>query len=203
MAKRFIIFLAVGVLAVCLLSGGCLKTDANKISEWKDLFKIPVSNQKDNSKTAEQKKTENGSADVSKQETMETLSLQLYFANVDSTKLVVEDRKIEKVEGIARRTVEELLKGPARKEYISVFPEGTHLLDINVRPDGTCIVDLSHEVSLVDNQQQEKLMVFAITNTLSQFPTIEKVKFRIDGKDVETLGGYIQLGNGVEPDYHI
>jgi len=203
MTKRVIIFLATGVLAVCLLSGGCLKTDENKISEWKDLFKIPVSSQKDDSKTEVQKKAETGSKDVSDKESLETLSLQLYFANVDSTKLVVEERKIEKVEGIARRTVEELLEGPARKEYINVLPEGTRLLDINVRPDGICIVDLSAEVSTVDNQQQEKLIVYAITNTLSQFPTIETVKFRIDGKDVETLGGYVQLGSGAEADYQI
>ncbi len=202
MRNKFLIFLATGVLAVCLLSGGCFQTDNAKITDWKDLFKIPAVKQQDDSSKKEETKTDT-SVKKTARPAAETVSLQLYFANQDGTKLAVESRKIEKVEGIARRTIEELLTGPERKEYINIFPEGTKLLDINVRPDGECIVDLSDEATRVDNQEQEKLMVYSIANTLAQFPTIEKVKFRIDGKDVETLGGFLDLSDGVEPDFKI
>lgn len=202
MTKKFIILLAAGVLSICLLSGGCFKTDESKISDFKELLKLPTKNQAAQ-KTDKQANAELPKIDLSKQD-VETIAVSLYFGNASASGLATEERNIEKVEGVARRTVEELFNGPVNtKEYSNVFPEGTRLLDINVRPDGICIVDLSGEVSQVENEQQEKLMVYAITNTLSQFPSIERVKFRIDGQEVETLGGFVQLGEAVEPNLKI
>jgi spore germination protein GerM len=203
MSKRFVIVLATGVLAICLLSGGCLNTDKSKskISDWKDLLKQSVEQKADSEKTSA---IETPSVEpVTTQQSIGSLKLNLYFGNASGSKLVAEERSIQKVEGIARRTIEELLKGPKKKEYINVFPEGTKLLDINVCPDGLCIVDLSGEVSMVANQQQEELMVYAIANTLSQFPSIERVRFRIEGEDVDTLAGFVPIGEGIEADHKL
>ena len=40
----------------------------------------------------------------------------------------MERREIIKTEGIARSTLQELLKGPDNPAYQNVFPEGTRLL---------------------------------------------------------------------------
>lgn len=202
MTRKVVILIAAVVLAVCLLSGGCLKTD-NTISDWKELLNIPVTQNTKLSDNMEAERKTTPEFDLNRQETMQTISLSLYFGNSAGTGLEAEQRDIHKTEGIARRTMEELLKGPVNNEYINVFPEGTRLLDINVKPDGMCIIDMSREVTHVSNYQQEKLMVYAIVNTLSQFASIESVRFRVEGQEVETLGGYIHLGNSVKPDLQV
>ena len=73
------------------------------------------------------------------------------------------------------------------------MPQGTSLLDINVKDDGLCIVDFSSE--LLGDASGEvitgELMVYSIVNTLTEFPTIDSVEFRIEGQPVERLGDNI------------
>ncbi len=101
--------------------------------------------------------------------------------------------------GIARSTINELFKGPETPGYLSVVPEGTRLLDINVKPDGLCIVDMSHEARQVANKQQEEMMVMAIVNTIGQFPTVKEVTFRINGEPVQEIGGFMDLSQPIKP----
>lgn len=201
MRNTIITVLAIVLLGVCILSGGCSKANQEKIKEWQDLIKIPVDKestaQKDPGKIADKSKLSDPTASQEKTE------IQLYFADSKGKKLVMEERDIAKAEGIARRTMEELLKGPANVESVQVIPDGTRLLDINVKPDGLCIVDLSSEARGVMNEEQEKLMIYAVANTLSQFPTIKEVSFMIDGQKVDQIGGYMNLDSPVQANYDL
>lgn len=118
----------------------------------------------------------------------------LYFASADGESLAPEVRTIEKVEGIARAAMTELIKGPTPGSgLLPTIPQGTSLLDINVREDGLCIVDFSSEL-LGDVSGQvigEELMVYSIVNTLTEFPAVERVEFRVEGQLVESLGDNI------------
>ena len=118
----------------------------------------------------------------------------MYYPDAKGKRLVAEERNIEKVEGIARATIEELLKGSSQADHKNVFPRGTRLLDINIKEDGTCIIDLSQEVSRATTEQQERWMVESIVKSLSAFPTIQQVSFRVEGKEVETLAGFYSFG---------
>jgi len=199
MRNTVITVLALVLLAVCLLSGGCSKANQEKIKEWQDLIKIPVD--KESTAQKEQLPEKNNVKDPAV--TQEKIEIQLYFADSQGKKLVMEERDIAKAEGIARRTMEELLKGPANVESVQVIPDGTRLLDINVKPDGLCIVDLSSEARGVMNEEQEKLMIYAVANTLSQFPTIKEVSFMIDGQKVDQIAGYMNLSSPVEANYDL
>lgn len=128
----------------------------------------------------------------------ETKEISLFFVNADN-KLVAEERNIPKVEGIARATMEELLKGPAEGDLKAAIPTTTKLLDINVRPEGLAIVDLSNELikDLTTSQSAEELAVFSIVNTLTQFPTVDKVELRVDGRKVDTLLGYVKIDDNL------
>lgn len=132
---------------------------------------------------------------------MQEIAVALYFADADGTKLVKTERKIPKVEGMARATVESLLEGPdANSGLVSAIPEGTQLLDINVKPEEkTCIVDFSQELrnQLVSGKNSEQLAVYSITNTLCQFASIDQVEFRIEGQTVATLSGTTDLSTAV------
>jgi len=127
--------------------------------------------------------------------TNETKIVTLYFADPVGNKLVAEEREIPKVTGIARATIEELIKGPRGADLEPTLPANTRLLDINVRVDGLAIVDFSGDLirELPTTATAEQLAVYSIVNTLTQFPTIQEVEMRVDGRKVDTLLGYVEL----------
>ncbi|HHY59860.1 MAG TPA: GerMN domain-containing protein [Clostridia bacterium] len=127
----------------------------------------------------------------------------LYFADGYGQSLVAETRLIPKTEGIARATINELLAGPSPDSgLLPTVPYGTMLRDINVKDDGLIIVDFSRE--LIDNhaggQLGETLTVYSIVNTLAQFPTVERVRFLVEGQEVSTIAGGIDLRQDIYPD---
>lgn len=198
MTQRFFIIIAVVVLAVCLVSGGCLPSQQEKAAQtWKDLVNLLPDTDSPEVQPSDTVIMED--AEVL-QVTPETIEVSLFFANADGSKLVEETRLITKEEGIARKTISELIKGPSTAEYMQVLPEGTRLLDINVKPDGLCIVDLSGEARQVSNRQQEELMVMAVANTVGQFPTVTGVSFMIDGEPVDEIAGFMNLSQPIEPE---
>ena len=121
----------------------------------------------------------------------ETIEVVLYFADKEGKKLVPENRKIKKVEGLARATINELIKGPSTEsDLLPTIPQGTVLKDINIKDDGLCIVDFNRK--LIEKNSTgvipEELTVYSIVNTLTQFPAVERVKFRIEGQNPDSIG---------------
>ncbi len=204
MNRSIVIIAAVIILGICLLSGGCSTFVGDQsMKAWKDLLSLapkeePVSEQ---DTRLEDLLAESTSA--SQQEVGESLIMALYYADSAGNSLVSEDRAIKKTEGIARETINELLKGPVNTDCKTVFPEGTRLLDINIKPDGMCIVDLSGEARQVKTAQEEKFLVYAITNTLGAFPTVKSVSFMIEGQACDSIAGYMDLSSPIKPDYTI
>lgn len=137
---------------------------------------------------------ENGSAQTAAP-LGEAKSVILYFTDQDGESLIAEERQIAKVEGIARASIEALLEGPVNADLQSALPEGTRLLDINITKEGLAIVDFSGDLSenLQDSNKKEKTAIYAIVNTLTEFPTVKKVEIRIDGKKINTISGKVKL----------
>lgn len=199
MNKKAISILAVIILVICLISGGCSAPSDKRVDvkDWKDLLSL----------SSEKSKTlpsEGGKTGVKPKDNSETgqelIEVKLYFVGPDGKNLVMEERSIAKTESMARNTLQELIKGPAENDNLSVIPEGTRLRDINLKPDGLCIVDLSSQAQQVSNAEQEELMVYAIANTLGQFPTVKEITFMIDGQRVKTIAGFLDLSNSIKPD---
>ncbi|MGI6712167.1 MAG: GerMN domain-containing protein [Bacillota bacterium] len=126
----------------------------------------------------------------------ETKEILLYFSDESGQYLVHETRSIPKVESIGRAVLQELIAGPSTQSgLLPTIPTGTELRDINVRPDGLCIVDFSEK--LINNHpggsKNEELTVYSIVNSLTQFPTIREVQILINGKQVETIAGHMDV----------
>ncbi|MEL7563919.1 MAG: GerMN domain-containing protein [Dehalobacterium sp.] len=126
----------------------------------------------------------------------ETKEIVLYFSDESGQYLVSEMRDVPKVEGIARATIQELIAGPSVESgLLPTIPVGTQLLDINVRPDGLCIVDLSGELVLnhPGGSMNEEMTVYSVVNTLTQFPSVKEVQILVDGEQVETIAGHMDV----------
>lgn len=117
----------------------------------------------------------------------------LYFADGNG-KLAPERRKVNKVSGIARETINELCRGPQLNGLEPTIPPNTSLLDINIK-EGLCTINLSGE--LIANHSggstAENMTVYSLVNTLSQFQSIEAVQILVDGKKVPTIAGHMDI----------
>lgn len=78
----------------------------------------------------------------------------------------------------------------------SPFPEGTELRAIYLTPDGDAFIDLNREITRGHGggSLDELLTVYALVNALTaNLPGVSAVQILIDGQEVDTLAGHIDL----------
>jgi hypothetical protein len=101
-------------------------------------------------------------------------------------------RTIESTPAVARAALTELLKGPTAGEradgLATAIPSGTALRDISLS-DGVATVDVDGTFDDGGGSASMLGRVAQIVATLTRFPTIERVAFRIDGEPVQAVGG--------------
>ncbi|MCL2817701.1 MAG: GerMN domain-containing protein [Clostridiales bacterium] len=131
------------------------------------------------------------------------VQLSLYFAAPDGMSLQKETRLIPMVEGIARATVNELIRGPQEGNLRAALPVGTVLKDINIK-DGVCILDFNSVFKNgLTTAEEETLAVFSIVNSLSHFGSINEVKILVEGKEISRLAGAINVMLPIPPNFDI
>jgi len=125
-------------------------------------------------------------------------AVHLYFSNRDNYYLMSEQRVIshsgDSVD-YARSIVEALIKGP-QNSLVRTIAASTKLRAIYIIPDGACYVDLSQAVEKdhPGGCNTELLTIYSVVNSLIlNVPEIKRVKLLIDGKEVQTLAGHIDL----------
>ncbi|MGD9136829.1 MAG: GerMN domain-containing protein [Desulfobacterales bacterium] len=122
----------------------------------------------------------------------------LYFADEDYYYLMSEQRVVTHSDDAldyARSIVEALLKGP-QKTLVRTIAADTQLRAIYLVPDGICYVDFSQAVR--ENHpggcNSELLTIYSVVNSLIlNVPEVKRVKLLIDGNEVQTLAGHIDL----------
>lgn len=105
--------------------------------------------------------------------------------------LVPVTRTIPAEEGVAKATLSLMVSSAyndmeaARLGLRTVLPEGTDI-DLDV-VDGTARIDLGEQVLQMADAQAEANMVSAVVQTLTEFPTVERVEFLVGGKKRDRL----------------
>ena len=105
--------------------------------------------------------------------------------------LVPVTRTIPAEEGVAKATLAMMVSSAyndmeaARLGLRTVLPEGTDI-DLDV-VNGTARIDLGEQVLKVADAEAEANMVAAVVQTLTEFPTVNKVEFLVDGKKRDRL----------------
>lgn len=122
----------------------------------------------------------------------------LFVLSEDGTQLVSQEREVafaNETAEQARFLLEEQLKAPA-DSLATAIPEGTYLRAVYVTDRGEAFVDLSIDVSTkhTGGSLDELLTVYTIVNALAvNLPSIASVQILIEGHEVDTLAGHIDL----------
>ena len=76
------------------------------------------------------------------------------------------------------------------------FPRGVQLRDLFITSQGMAFVDLSQDVvsKHPGGSSAEELTVYSLSNTLiTNFPAIQLVKILVEGREIQTLAGHLDL----------
>lgn len=130
-------------------------------------------------------------------------SAVLYFSNKEADKLVKEKREIKVSEQEMKKAIlEELIKGPEDPGLERTIPEDVKVLGVTVE-EGIASTDFSGEMrsSHWGGSTGEILTVYSIVNTLGELSDVEQVRFLIEGEEIDTLLGHMDLSEPVHPDW--
>jgi spore germination protein GerM len=122
----------------------------------------------------------------------------LFYVAEDGSRLQGVDREVVYAEGPvdqARRLMEALVE-PIDKPLLQSIPADTKLRTLFITDTGDAYVDFSPELSTKHpgGSLSELLTVYAIVDTLTvNLPAIVRVQILVDGKEVDTLAGHVDL----------
>ena len=117
----------------------------------------------------------------------------LYFATDNAMYLQGEKRLIIS-DNLYQNTIDELIKGPDSSTLTKTIPRGTNLIDLEIK-NGIAFINFNKELQEKHwgGSAGERMTVYSIVNTLTQFPEIVKVQILIAGEEIETLAGHMDL----------
>jgi spore germination protein GerM len=126
------------------------------------------------------------------------ITVTLFYISEDGLRLASAQREVPfgaTPAEQARHILDEALKAPA-DPLASAIPGDTRLRAVFVSPRGEAFVDLSGEVARNHGggSLDELFTVYAIVNALTvNLPAITAVQILVDGKEVDTLAGHVDL----------
>lgn len=150
--------------------------------------------------TLEPGETEETIEELGIAEEMGTRSITLVYGRADAQGFVSESRSVptrrhreEEVELV----MAELLEGPESRGAVSPFPRGTQLRRA-FYDSAQRILYLDFNSALVSNLNPgsaiELMLLGSVLRTIAfDFPEIDSVQILVDGLEIETLGGHVDL----------
>ncbi len=126
------------------------------------------------------------------------INATLFFVSEDGLALVAAQREVPFGEPIAEqaRHIIEAQLGAAPSPLVSAIPQGTTLKAVFVSERGDAFVDLSGDVTArhTGGVLDELFTVYTLVNALTvNLPAVTRVQILIDGKEVDTLVGHVDL----------
>lgn len=137
-----------------------------------------------------------------------TRVVRLFFAAPDADKLQEEERTIPRAASFveeARRTVAELITGP-QGDLNPTIPDGVKIRQLYIDSGGTAYVDFTRDLQVnhPGGSEGELLTIYSIVDTLSaNFDEIKQVKILVEGSEVLTLAGHIDMRHPFRPRYSL
>ena len=129
------------------------------------------------------------------------MRVKVYYPDDSGVHLVEVERKIT-VEHEGQKyiaAVEILLDEPYEENLTKIFPKNASIRSVTVS-DGLAVVDLDGSIlkNMVGGSTGEEFLVGSVVDTLTNFPEVTQVKFLVDGHEIETLSGHMDLSLPLE-----
>lgn len=143
-------------------------------------------------------------ATTNQPERLSPSKITLFYLAEDGLGLVGLERDVPSGQDtltLARTIAEHQLAAPPTS-LMSPFPEGSQLRAIYLAADGNAFVDLSREVTTAHSggSLEELFTIYALVNALTtNVPEINAVQILVEGQEVDTLAGHIDLRQPLEP----
>ena len=129
------------------------------------------------------------------------MNVKIYYPDDSGLKLVEVERKIAVEDEMDKYlvAVELLREDPAEANLTRIFPDNASLRSVTV-DDDMAIVDFDGSIlkSFVGGSTGEEFLIGSIVDTLTNFPEVRCVKFLVDGQEIETLSGHMDLSAPLE-----
>lgn len=130
---------------------------------------------------------------------------RLFYVDEQGTGLRAVEQEVLYGEGTteqARRIIEAQI-APAPAPHVSAIPAGTRLRTVFFAKAGEMYVDLTADLQAnhPGGTTNETLTVYALVSALtSNLPAVTGVQILVEGKEVDTLAGHLDLRRPIEQD---
>src|SRR5262252_8507950 len=126
------------------------------------------------------------------------IKARLFYVSEDGTRLTGVEREVIYGDGPAAQAqlIVNAQLAPVAAPLVSAVPPGTTLRALYLNAKGEAYVDLSREVVAAHGggSLDELLTIYTIVNALtSNLPAVTSVQVLVDGKEVDTLAGHVDL----------
>jgi spore germination protein GerM len=126
------------------------------------------------------------------------IKAHLFYVSDDGLRLTGVERDVTYGDSAVEQAREILAAqiAPVAEPLVSAIPTGTKLRAVFIGENGDAYVDLSKDVSSAHSggTLDELLTVYTIVHALTEnLPAVTAVQVIVDGKEVETLAGHIDL----------
>lgn len=178
MQKALSIFLCSTIIfSNFLFLSSCEKKDNLSIKNSEKEEKIAFSKEKDN-----------------------IFKLNIYFDSSHKNgkaQISKEKRIIKKDELLAEAILNELIDGPSVKSNLyPILDKNTKVISVSIK-DNIAYINLSKEANKKMSPQKEEACIKSIVLSLTQIPTINKVKISIDNSDSNLFGNNFDLSKPI------
>ena len=127
--------------------------------------------------------------------------MKVYYPDDSGVRLVEVERRIKigHEDEKYSAALEILLEAPHEENLTTIFPKNASIRSVKVA-DGLATVDLDGAMlkTMVGGSTGEEFLVGSVVDTLTSFPEITRVKFLVDGQEIETLKGHMDLSAPLE-----
>ena len=132
---------------------------------------------------------------------MQKIKIKAYFPDDAGINLIAVNRTVE-VEDTAEKylaAVKALMIKPNEKDLTAIFPKNAKIHGVTFK-DGTAYVDFDSNItkSFAGGSTGEELLVGSVVKTLTEFKEVKQVRFLVDGQEIETLSGHMDLSTPIK-----
>lgn len=183
-----------------LLSAGCEKQpgpDVKPPDETKQAQNVTTPDKKVDTKNDDTAKVEASSKDNK----VKSMQITVYYPDQAGMSLIPVKREIKVTEESQKylAAVNCLLDQPKEEDLTKIFPKGAKIKSITLDKD-TAVVDLDSGITknFVGGSTGEEFLINSVVDTLTEFSEVKQVLFLIDGREVETLAGHMDLSEPIK-----